>query len=51
MLRVLRYSPSATTSIAQSQHNHVINITQIGAGWLIDFSVADAHHGKYMSKV
>jgi len=42
MLRILRYSPSATTNIVQKEHNQAIHIAQSGTVWFIDFSVTDA---------
>lgn len=41
-LRILRYSPSATTKIVQREHSQEINTVQSGTDWLIDLSVADS---------
>lgn len=45
MLRILRYSPNATTNTVQSEHSQEINASQSGMDWFIDFSVADRKEG------
>lgn len=35
-LRILRYSPNATTNIVQSEHSQEINASHRGTDWFID---------------
>jgi hypothetical protein len=41
MLRILRYSPNATTNTVQSEHSQEINASQSGTDWFIGSSVAE----------
>ncbi len=45
MLRILRYSPNATTKIVQSEHSQEINASHSGTDWFIDFSVDEGEKG------
>jgi predicted nucleotidyltransferase len=42
MLRILRYSPNATTNTVLSEQSQEINASQSGTVWFTDFSVPDA---------